>query len=373
MTKRIGIIGTGIVGATAAYYLSKENVKLTIFDEGVGQATSAAAGIISPWLSQRRNQEWYFLAREGAKFYQTLIQDLNQQASTKEIYQQTGTILYKKNEQLLAKLKKLAEARKIEAPEIGEINQLSFSDIKALIPNMTMEDDALFITGGAKVDGAGLIQLLLSLVEKQNQLLIKKKVQSISFKKTHWEINDGSSIYEFDQLILSSGAWIGELLTPLNFDVDVRPQKGQLIELETTLTSSQWPVVMPVGETDIIPFDNGKILVGATHENEEGFDLTPNEALLSKLKKEATEFIPELEQVNIKKVRVGTRAYTSDFSPFFGEITNLPKLLVASGLGSSGLTTGPIIGKTLADWTLNKATAFEAYRQKPNQYIIPKA
>lgn len=46
---KIAIVGAGIVGSTAAYYLSKEkDAEVTVFDHGLGQATKAAAGIISP-------------------------------------------------------------------------------------------------------------------------------------------------------------------------------------------------------------------------------------------------------------------------------------------------------------------------------------
>ena len=74
---KVAIIGAGIVGSTAAYYLSKEaQVDVTVYDHGVGQATKAAAGIISPWFSKRRNKAWYRLARLGADFYQELVEDL---------------------------------------------------------------------------------------------------------------------------------------------------------------------------------------------------------------------------------------------------------------------------------------------------------
>ena len=75
--KKVAVIGAGIVGSTAAYYLSKSPyVEVTIFDDGKGQATTAAAGIISPWFSKRRNKAWYRMARLGADFYQHLIEDL---------------------------------------------------------------------------------------------------------------------------------------------------------------------------------------------------------------------------------------------------------------------------------------------------------
>ena len=38
--KKVAIIGAGIVGSTAAYYLSKNSIfQVTIFDHGIGQAT----------------------------------------------------------------------------------------------------------------------------------------------------------------------------------------------------------------------------------------------------------------------------------------------------------------------------------------------
>ncbi|MBO0419446.1 MAG: NAD(P)/FAD-dependent oxidoreductase [Vagococcus fluvialis] len=371
MTKKIGIIGAGIVGSTTAYYLAKEGQEITVFDDGVGQATSAAAGIISPWLSQRRNKEWYFLAKEGAKFYHTLIKDLSETTNTAPIYQQTGTLLYKKNPKLLEKLEKLAKERKIDAPEIGEIATLTPTEIKTYIPNISIEDDALYISGGAKIDGAALVSALTHEVESLGNTIISDKVTAINYIDNQWQVTSNGTSYYFDQLVLSSGAWVGDLLRPLNFYVDVRPQKGQLIELDTNLDTTNWPVIMPVGETDIIPFEQGKILIGATHQNEAGFNLEKEPDVLNTLKEQGTSIMKDLANFNIKHTRIGTRAYTSDFSPFFGEISTLPNLLVASGLGSSGLTTGPIIGKTLADWCLEKSTDFENYRSKPNSYIYP--
>jgi len=48
MQKQVTIIGSGIVGAVTAYYLSADpTLNVTIYDEGIGQATKNSAGIIS--------------------------------------------------------------------------------------------------------------------------------------------------------------------------------------------------------------------------------------------------------------------------------------------------------------------------------------
>src|SRR5690625_452225 len=90
---KVIIIGSGIVGATTAYYLSKNNVQVTLIDrEDPGRATDAAAGIICPWLAQRRNQAWYTLARNGARFYPELVESLATDGEVNTGYDQVGAV-----------------------------------------------------------------------------------------------------------------------------------------------------------------------------------------------------------------------------------------------------------------------------------------
>lgn len=58
------VIGAGILGAATAYHLAKLGADVVVVDrKDAGQATDAAAGMICPWLSQRRNKAWYRLAK----------------------------------------------------------------------------------------------------------------------------------------------------------------------------------------------------------------------------------------------------------------------------------------------------------------------
>ena len=95
--KKIAIVGGGIIGMTLAIYLDQKKYQVTLFDEPTGQATSASAGIISPWLSKRRNKQWYRLAKDGAAFFPKLIQDFQLDET---IYRQSGTLLLRPKEQL---------------------------------------------------------------------------------------------------------------------------------------------------------------------------------------------------------------------------------------------------------------------------------
>lgn len=355
------------MGSTAAFYLSQNpDMQVLLIDEGTGNATRAAAGIICPWLSQRRNQTWYRLVDKGAAFYLDLMQDLQEAGITQLPYRQTGTLVFKKKETLLDKLASLAQERQVHSPMIGQLDVLRGQELREKIPPLVTDQGAVLAHGGGRVDGGQLLDQLQDLFQEQGGCLIKGRAKLLADK--HIQIE--TSRYDYDELILAAGAWLPDLLTPLGYQVDIAPQKGQLLTLDTNFATDNWPGCMLHGEIDILPFEQGKLVIGATHENDMGYDLSLDKEKLQQMKEEATSFIPDLERYTISDTRVGTRAYTSDFLPFYGRLSNHPSILVASGLGSSGLTCGPFIGWQLAQTILEQVHGFDGQPYAPDPYII---
>ena len=363
--KKVAIVGAGIVGATAAYYLSKEaDIEVTVFDNGNGQATKAAAGIISPWFSKRRNKAWYKMARLGADFYVDLLTDLEKSGQKIDFYQRSGVFLLKKDDSKLDELYDLALQRREESPLIGELAILDQRSASELFPGLKGFERLLYASGGARVDG----QLLVSRLLEASQVKVVKKEVSLTPLSSGYQIDDQI----FDQVILSTGAWLGNILEPLGYEVDVRPQKGQLRDYQVPQDMGAFPVVMPEGEWDLIPFSGGKLSLGATHENDMGFDLTVDKNLLRQMAEVASPFYPSLKDAVLSGERVGIRAYTSDFSPFFGQVPDLSNVYAASGLGSAGLTTGPIIGYHLAQMLQGRRGVLDPADYPTERYIKKK-
>ena len=175
--KKVAIVGAGIVGATAAYYLSKEaDIEVTVFDHGHGQATKAAAGIISPWFSKRRNKVWYKMARLGADFYVDLLADIEKSGQKVDFYQRSGVFLLKKDESKLEELYQLALQRRDESPLIGELAILDQESASKLFPGLKGFERLLYASGGARVDG----QLLVSRLLDASQVKVVKKEVSLT-------------------------------------------------------------------------------------------------------------------------------------------------------------------------------------------------
>lgn len=368
MTKKtIIIIGGGIVGSTTAYYLAKAGHQVTLIDEGTGQATKAAAGIICPWLSQRRNQDWYRLTSQGAAFYQKLMKDLADDGVTQLPYQQRGTLVFKNKPQLLDKLARIAQERQQSSPEIGNIT-VHTQDLTKLIPPLHTVQGAVLTSGGGRVDGGQLITQLRQIFAQYGGRFYQGQARLLD--RATVEL-DGQT-YRADCIVLASGAWLPELLEPLGYQVDIRPQKGQLLEVMTKHDTSQWPGCLLHGEIDILPFEEGRLVIGATHENDQGYNLDVDPDKIAQMQATASQFIPDLAQLPISRVRVGTRAYTSDFLPFYGQLSDTPSLYAISGLGSSGLTSGPFIAWQIAEQICGRGTDFDATAFSPAKYILGK-
>ncbi|MGP6140709.1 NAD(P)/FAD-dependent oxidoreductase [Jeotgalibaca sp. A127] len=360
MTRNIAIIGGGIVGATAAYYLSRQGHQVTVFDEGTGQATSAAAGIICPWLSKRRNKKWYRLASEGAAFYKRLCEDLATDGGDSSFYKVSGAILLKKTPKATKEQYELGLKRREDAPEMGDLKILSQEELIALLPSIQTQENALFVSGGARLDGGAMVAELLAQVVKNGGTLSKVWI----------DLNE-TFLKQYDAVILATGAWLPQILEPLGYRVDIRGQKGQLVVLQTDdVDNGDLPVIMPEGEIDVLPIGNGKVFVGATHENDKGYDITVEPDIVNHLIEQGEALFTRLQGAQTIEVKVGTRAYTSDFSPFFGYVPGQPHLLVASGLGSSGLTTGPLIGYQLARLAAGQEATLPLEDYLPNHYIV---
>ncbi|USS87513.1 FAD-binding oxidoreductase [Fructilactobacillus hinvesii] len=354
------------MGTCAAYFLNQlepnASVQITLFDSKNGQATKAAAGIISPWLSKRRNQHWYHLARDGATVVKELATATNMDGLT---YANNGTIITRKNIEQVQELEQLAYNRKQTAPLMGEIQVLQPEEIKQALPMLTkMTTPGLFISGGSWIDGNRFCQHLLSKCP-----LIQLRSEKVDLVDDH-HLQTKQGVQRFDQIILATGAWTKKVLSSVHVQADIRPQKGQLIEIKLPhATKANCPVLMPESEYDFIPVATNRLIIGATHEDHSGFDLSETETATARLLQTASHLVAGISLENVILKRVGTRAYTSDYGPFVGQVPGHPDLLVGTGLGSSGLTTGPLVGQLLARLALGQSVDLEYYSKPITNYL----
>ncbi|ENQ3105268.1 D-amino acid dehydrogenase small subunit [Bacillus sp. 491mf] len=355
------VVGAGILGTSTAYHLAKEGARVTLVDrQDLGQATDAAAGIVCPWLSQRRNKAWYQMAKGGARYYASLIEQLEADGETDTGYKRVGAISLHTEEKKLDQMEERAYKRRDDAPEIGEITRLSPAETKELFPPLSVEYSAVYISGAARVNGRALRQALVNAAKKHGAVYMKGNASLVHEDNRVIGIEVNGETLTADQVIITAGAWANELLQPLGVNFLVTFQKAQIVHLHVPdVNTDNWPVVMPPNDQYILAFEGGRVVVGATHENDTGFDYRVTAGGLHEVFDKALSVAPGLSNSTMMETRVGYRPFTPGFLPVIGELPNFEGILVANGLGASGLTAGPFLGSELAKLALGEPTELD--------------
>lgn len=345
------IVGAGILGASTAYHLTKKGYAVTIVDRGdSGQATAAAAGMICPWLSQRRNKAWYALVKNGAAYYPEVIDELEKDGETNAGYKRIGALRLHTDEKKLRETMERTKIKRQDAPEIGELLLLSPQETKERFPLLTDGTySSLYAEGAARVDGRQLRDALLRAAENCGTSFIKgeaallKDEDNVAGVKIHEQ-----EIYS-DKVVVTAGSWAQSLLDPFGIDVHVREQKAQILQLQlSNMETGNWPIVIPPGKQYIAPFEQGRIIAGSSQEDDTNFDERVTAGPIHDILSKTLQVAPGLTDAEWTGTRVGFRPFTPNFLPVFGHLPELKGLLFANGLGATGLTMGPYLGSILA-------------------------
>lgn len=359
--KKYIVIGAGILGASTAFHLAKAGCSVTIVDRGdQGQATDAAAGIVCPWITQRRNKAWYALVKAGAKYYPTLIKQLEAVGESNTGYEKVGAISLHTDEAKLDGIEERAKKRYPDATEIGKISRLTTTETTELFPPLSDEYSSVHISGGARVNGRSLRNSLVNAAIYYGATLIKGNAALMFENDDVKGIEIEGKTFHADNVIVTAGAWAKELLEPLGIEFLVTAQKAQIVHLQIPDTvTNKWPVVMPPNNQYMLTFENGRVVIGATHEDDVGFDTRVTCGGLYEIFDKALNVAPGLADSTVMETRVGFRPFTPGFLPVIGPLPNHKNIYVANGLGASGLTAGPYLGREMAKLAQGLPTEIE--------------
>ncbi|ARD49399.1 oxidoreductase [Sporosarcina sp. P37] len=369
--KKVLIIGAGIAGVSAAYHLSAQQAEVVLVDrQEPGQATKAAAGIICPWASQRRNKAWYALASAGAAYYPELIRSLEEQGEMETGYKKVGALAIHTDVSRLEKKVDLLHTRREQSPEIGEVELLEPGQAAVYFPVLSEDYSAVRISGAAKVEGDKLREALERVAVKRGVQLIRGSATPYAEDGEVRGVMVNGEIVKADQIIVAAGAWAGEFTEPLGKKLQVAGQKAQILHLQSVHESSgDWPVIMPPSTQYLVPFQHGRFVAGATHEDTDHVTIQSTAGGIMEILANALPIAPALREAELAEVRVGIRPHTPNFMPVIGQLPDHPQVWVVNGLGSSGLTVGPLLGKLLSKLVLGEETGWNLESYAVEQII----
>jgi sarcosine oxidase subunit beta len=178
------------------------------------------------------------------------------------------------------------------------------------------------------------------------------------------------------RLVIAAGAWCAEVGQMLGLRIPIMPVRGQMWATENlpprlfhTISSVEseyaWyqdasndaetpPELTHIGERRVTRHlygrqnRDGEIIFGGDRQMV-GYDSNPDLSGIETNKGHASEVLPLLQDLPIKRTWAGLMPFSLDGRPLIGKIPQFDNLYIVSGLCSSGFGRGPMAGKLLAE------------------------
>lgn len=358
---RLIVVGAGITGAACAYAAAGLGAEVILTDAGLpGQATAAGAGIICPWSPRQRDPVWYRYGCVAARSYPGLVAELAEAGYGDASYRRTGALMLTGSEDQAGQdAAALIAARAEGAPEIGDVEALQPEQAVEAFPPLKEGTYAVLVSGAARVDGRLLAAALTRAAVRRGAVLRTEQAELLTAPGRVTGVRIGDDAVGADVVVAAAGAWTASLVRPTGAVVKVSPQRGQIAHISVApADTSRWPVVLPGSSGHyLLAFDDSRVVAGATRETGAGFDPRVTPAGVREVMGEALAVAPGLATGTHLETRVGLRPASADGLPLLGTVPGVDGLVVATGLGASGLTLGPLTGGLAAGIALGLDTA----------------
>ncbi len=349
-TPDITIIGGGIIGLLTAREFFKAGATVTVIEKNLaGQESSwAGGGILLPLYPWRQPDAITRLALQSLKLYPALASQLNAETRIDPEWNPCG-LLITKNPDIAAAID-WCTANNIAFQQAGAD---FFSTIN------TTPDNPLWLPGIAQARNPRLVKSLKQdLINKGVTLIEHCELKAVTLKNDRiTAINTTSGQFAVNQLIISAGAWTGQLFHQLFPAADapkISPVKGQMLLFDAEPETLKFMALD--GDQYLIPRRDGKILAGSTVELDD-FNKTTTAEARDKLNAFALNLLPALKNFPVVKHWAGLRPGTEHGVPYIDKHPEISNLCINAGHFRNGLVMGPASAQLMVDLVLNRPTS----------------
>jgi D-amino-acid dehydrogenase len=359
---RLIIVGSGIVGASCACEATSLGAEVVLVDAAMpGRATAAGAGIICPWYSRVDDAAWQSIAYAAAREYPAVIGRLTELGEVDVGYRQVGALALADGGEDQGRIRQMLLTRRVATPEIGDVYDVSGTQARHMFPLLRSDVCAVYIGGAARVDGSLLAAALARVAVSHGAVITEGEARLVFRRGRVAGVAVAGELVEGDAVIAAAGAWTASFLRAVGLTIGVEPQRGQIMHISLgSVDTSRWPVVLPRASGHyMLAFDDSRVVAGATRETGSGFDYRVTPAGLAEILREALAVAPGLASGTYRETRVGFRPVGPDVRPLLGPVPGTDGLVVATGLGASGLTIGPYAGAVAARAALGLPTPID--------------
>ena len=344
------VVGGGVIGLGIAWRAAQAGLTVTVVDQAPGRGASwAAAGMLAP-VTEVHYGEGPLLALNlhSAGRWPSFAAEVEEASRRPVGYHPWGTLAVARDADDNAALEELYRFQL----RCGlEVQRLRSRECRQLEPGLHPSiRGGVLAAGDHQVDNRALVLALLGACERAGVRMLAGRVAELATRgdRVTGVVLDNGETLSAGTVVLAAGCWSGglgglaaEALPP------VRPVKGQLLYL-------RGPAEVPLCsrnvrglEVYVVPRGDGRIVVGATVE-EQGFDVRVTAGAVHDLLRAALELLPDAAELELTETVAGLRPGSPDNAPMLGP-AGPEGLVVATGHYRNGILLCPVTADAIAE------------------------
>lgn len=366
------IVGSGIIGAAAAYYLTKAGREVLIVERGIPADGSSGACDGTIFIQSKPPGPKLSMGLRSARLYAELSQELKYPLG----YKQQGGMILMENEEEEKILGKIVAAQREGGADVEIIGG---DEARRRQPGLSQSvTSATWCPDDAHINPLyATFALLNAALDGGCEISKHTGVTGVEVKDGRVagvEIRDAASgtarRLTAKNVVNAAGVWAPEISKMVGLDTPITPRKGEVLITEQTeplLTAiyleARYIAVKhnpKLAETSNDPglrkgvglvieqTESGNMLIGSSREFV-GFNRHTSWDVVSAIAARASHFFPALANVSIIRSFAGLRPFTPDGLPYVGESNRIRGFILASGHEGDGVALAPETGRCLAE------------------------
>jgi glycine oxidase len=346
----VAVIGAGVIGLSIAWRLARRGLSVAVFERaqsGTGTSLAATGMLAAAAEHEPGGDDLLTLALDSQRLWPQFRAELEADSGLSIDYRAEGTLVVALGRDEVERLRFRFEHQQRSGLDTRWLNGI---EVRSLEPGLRPSVAAgIACDGDHQVDPRLLIPALVRAVQSRGGRLFEN-CPVTSLETANGAISGlvtAAGVCEARTIIVASGVWAGDILSPHGIDIPLRPLKGQALALKATKQTSTLSRVVWTEQIHLAPKSDGRLIVGSTMEDT-GFNAAITAGGTLALLEGVHRALPSSEEMEIETIWSGFRPTTDDDAPVLGA-TGVPGLLVATGHHRNGILLAPVTAAALEE------------------------
>ncbi|MEW6754259.1 MAG: FAD-dependent oxidoreductase [Candidatus Latescibacterota bacterium] len=170
------------------------------------------------------------------------------------------------------------------------------------------------------------------------------------------------------EVVLAAGSWSQGLARRLGLELPIQPAKGYSVTVRAPEHPPAFPVILTEARVAVTPL--GEALRFAGTLELAGMDMTVNQRRVAAILRAVPEYLPSIRPHECELVEIwrGLRPCTPDGLPYLGRTGRWRNLTVAAGHAMIGVSLGPITGLLTSQICAGRTPQIDVAALDPERY-----